>query len=213
MKSNSNPDPSTQRNSVSSSQGSSAGSYSPTVPLSVYRELSAELQASKAMLDSLNAQNHQLTSQTQQLSRQNQQLRQEIEQLSASTVNLQQVAESPQPTWSVPSEAARANAEAIAKQIRPAGARLKQPASSVDGTANTPSGKLSVPNFPTMGSNEQMTYLFSEQSDPMQSLRNPASSPRDLSGLWLWFTVLAIILTAFGAGFMVMRPLLPSSGK
>lgn len=206
MKSNSNPDPSTQRNSGISSQGSNAGSYSPTVPLSVYRELSAELQASKAMLDALNAQNQQLT-------RQNQHLRQEIERRLAATTNLQQVAESPQSTWSAPSEAARANAEAIAQQIRPASARLKQPVSSVDRTATAAPGNLSVPNFPAMGSNEQMTYLFSEQSDPMESLRNPANSPRDLSGLWLWFTVLAIILTAFGAGFMVMRPLLPSSGK
>jgi len=45
--------------------------YSPSVPLSVYRELAAELQAAEAMLDSCNAQN-------QHLAKQNQQLRQEI---------------------------------------------------------------------------------------------------------------------------------------
>ncbi len=205
MKSNSNPEPSTQ-NSGNSSQGSNGGSYSPTVPLSVYRELSAELQASKAMLDSLNAQNQQLT-------RQNQQFRQEIERLSGSMTNLQHIVESPQPTWGAPSIAARANAEAIADQIRPASARLKQPGRSPDPSANSSLVKVSVPNFPTMESNEPLPQLFTEQSDPMQSLRNPANSPRDLSGLWLWFTVLAIILTAFGAGFMVMRPLLPNSGK
>ncbi len=205
MKSNSNPEPSIQ-NSGNSSQSANGGSYSPTVPLSVYRELSAELQASKAMLDSLNAQNQQLT-------RQNQQFRQEIERLSGSMTNLQHITESPQPTWGAPSSAARANAEAIADQIRPAGARLKQPGRSPNPSANASLVNVSVPNFPTMESNEPPTQLFTEQSDPMQSLRNPANSPRDLSGLWLWFTVLAIILTAFGAGFMVMRPLLPNSGK
>lgn len=204
MKSNSSPDPSIQ-NSGSSSQGSNPGSYSPTVPLSVYRELSAELQASKAMLDSLNAQNQQLT-------RQNQQFRQEIERLSGSMVNLKHVVDSPQPPWGTPSESARANAEAVAEQIRPVSARLQQPMLPA-GTDKHSIGQVSVPNFPILEPEGLTTRLFSEQYDPMQSLRNPATSPRDLSGLWLWFTVLAIILTAFGAGFMVMRPLLPNSGK
>lgn len=208
MKSNSSPDPSI-RNSGGSSQGSNPGNYSPTVPLSVYRELSAELQASKAMLDSLNAQNQQLT-------RQNQQFRQQIERLSGSMVNLKHVVDSPQPTLGSPSESARANAEAVAEQIRPTSARLKpsvQPSVQTPGTPKPLTGKVSVPNFPILESEGLTNHLFTEQHDPMQSLRNPAHSPRDLSGLWLWFTVLAIILTAFGAGFMVMRPLLPNSGK
>ncbi len=45
--------------------------YSPSVPISVYRELAAELQAAEALLDSLNAQN-------QHLAKHNQKLRQEI---------------------------------------------------------------------------------------------------------------------------------------
>lgn len=63
---------------------SSHNSYSPNVPLSVYRELAAELQAAAAMLNSLNAQN-------QQLAKQNQQLRQEIEQVFQYVMHLQRV--------------------------------------------------------------------------------------------------------------------------
>lgn len=63
---------------------SSHNSYSPSVPLSVYRELAAELQAAAAMLNSLNAQN-------QQLAKQNQQLRQEIEQVFGYVMHLQRV--------------------------------------------------------------------------------------------------------------------------
>src|ERR671932_193136 len=61
-----------------------ANKYSPSVPISVYRELAAELQTAQAMLDSLKAQN-------QQLVKQNQQLRQEVEKVVQSAQHLQQI--------------------------------------------------------------------------------------------------------------------------
>ena len=76
------------RSSTPSSQHTSSPAatpaYSPSVPLSVYRELAVELQAAQALLDSLNVQNQHLT-------RQNQQLRQEIEKAVQSILHLQQV--------------------------------------------------------------------------------------------------------------------------
>lgn len=114
MKSQSNPDPSLRNAGAAlppNSAAAPASGYAPTVPMSVYRELSAELQASKAMLDSLNQQN-------QQLARQNQQFRQEIERLSASALNLQQIAGLPQAGWSAPTRADQEDAMAIADQIR-----------------------------------------------------------------------------------------------
>ncbi|NJL23707.1 MAG: hypothetical protein HC895_27585, partial [Leptolyngbyaceae cyanobacterium SM1_3_5] len=72
----------------------SAG-YAPSVPITVYRELAAELQATKTLLDSMNTQN-------QQLARHNQQLRQEIEQLAQSAINLRQSADAFQPSWNLP---------------------------------------------------------------------------------------------------------------
>lgn len=172
--------------------------------MSVYRELSAELQASKAMLDSLNQQN-------QQLVRQNQQFRQEIERLSASVLNLQQIAGLPQSGWGAPTHADQEDARAIADQIRlPVRPQASRPA------AKAPAHK------PTQHKASRLADADEPLAEPLQFTEQPSglpvgnlseSSPRDLSGLWLWFTVLAIIITAFGAGFMVMRPLLPSGNR
>ncbi len=66
---------------------------SPSVPLSVYRELAAELQATRVMLDSLHEQNQQLTYQNQNLTHQNQQLQGEIVKVAKATLQMQQVAQ------------------------------------------------------------------------------------------------------------------------
>ncbi|GAB4140992.1 MAG: hypothetical protein Fur0046_16800 [Cyanobacteria bacterium J069] len=177
--------------------------------MSVYRELSAELQASKAMLDSLNQQN-------QQLVRQNQQFRQEIERLSASVLNLQQIAGLPQPGWGAPTRADQEDAMAIADQIR-LPVRPPSTKTAPKTAQKKPARPPAIPN--AAGTN---AATASASADPLRFTEQPSglpvgdlseSSPRDLSGLWLWFTVLAIIITAFGAGFMVVRPLLPNSGK
>lgn len=59
--------------------------YAPSVPMSVYRELAAELRANKAVIDSLNSRN-------QQLAEQNQFLKQEIHNVVQATLNLGQAA-------------------------------------------------------------------------------------------------------------------------
>ncbi|MGG6292844.1 hypothetical protein ACQ4M4_00350 [Leptolyngbya sp. AN02str] len=161
---------------------------SSTVPITVYRELAAELQATKAMLDSVHAQN-------QQLVRQNQQLRQELERIGQSVGSIQQIAASLQPNWGTPTDADRMDAAAIAAQIRPgrSDSRTPQP--------DSPNGHSNTPTPPT---------LFSEQG-ALPHQPSSVSTPRDLSGLWLGLTVFVIIVTAFGAGFMVVKPLIPSS--
>jgi len=70
--------------SADSTTGANSNPQRASVPISVYRELAAELQTAEAMLDSLNAQN-------QQLVQQNQHLRQEIEKVVQSALHMQQV--------------------------------------------------------------------------------------------------------------------------
>jgi hypothetical protein len=57
----------------------------------------------------------------------------------------------------------------------------------------------------------QPQMLYTEErldlSRPGQSRERNA----DLSGLWLAATILLIVVSAFGAGFLIMRPLLNSS--
>jgi cell division protein FtsB len=62
----------------------SANKYSASVPISVYRELAAELQSAQATIDSLKAQN-------QNLVKQNHQLQQQVDKVVQSAQHLQQI--------------------------------------------------------------------------------------------------------------------------
>ncbi|MFQ3617187.1 MAG: hypothetical protein SNJ57_03445 [Cyanobacteriota bacterium] len=207
MKPQSNPDPSLRNpgTALPNSSAAPAAGYAPTVPMSVYRELSAELQASKAMLDSLHQQN-------QQLARQNQQFRQEIERLSASVLNLQQIAGLSQPGWVAPTRVDQEDAGDSTPPIRPVAPPASQSPSKPSPSA---SKSKAQPSQPAISEAHALanSLRFTEQPSSLPVGDLSESNPRDLSGLWLWFTVLAIIITAFGAGFMVVRPLLPSGNR
>lgn len=151
----------------SSAQSTAGGTgYAPSVPITVYRELAAELQATKTLLDSMNTQN-------QQLARHNQHLRQEIEQLAQSAITLRQSAEAFQPSWNLPPQ----HPEMVNRSPRP----------------RSPAG-------------ERPEYII-EQMEPRSRSRSQPSG-REVSGVWLVLIIAAIVITAFGAGFLVVRPLL-----
>lgn len=181
MRSNPNPDsvPTGQfREAPSKPSPHPNSGYAPSVPISVYRELSAELQATKTLLDSLNCQN-------QQLSQQNQQLKQEIERVVQSALNLRQVAQSQPPTgWGMPPQPDAIDSVA-APQVRPP-ARVSRPVRD----KNKP----------------PVREEFTEQQEPRPRIQ-PASQ-KEIGGVWLVLLIGAIVITAFGAGFMVIRPLL-----
>lgn len=63
------------------------------VPLAVYRELAAELQATQTLLDSLHEQNQQLNQDNQQLTQENQQLKSEIVKVVSSVQQMGKVAQ------------------------------------------------------------------------------------------------------------------------
>jgi hypothetical protein len=165
MKSNSNPDFSSKSSS--------------SVPISVYKELAAELQATRAMVDSLNNRN-------QQLLQQNQTIRQEVDRVVQASFHLQQVAESTsgisQPNFQAESIKAAAwahqerEAEAIANRLR------------------TPD---SLPPL----------YFTEEPARPRVKSHKP---PKDLGNLGVFLTILLVVLTAFGLGFVAVKQLLPS---
>lgn len=155
----------------------------PSVPISVYRELAAELQATRVIVDSLNQKN-------QHLHQENRQLRQEMQRAVHAVLMLQpwiepsaegvsftqrasQVGDPERPTWEETSAAA-----AVAAKLR------------------SPSDQLSE------------EWLTEQPALPQSvSQTKPA---KGMGGFWLTLTVLAIIVSAFGAGFLVMRPFLPT---
>lgn len=177
MNSRSNLDSPTQ-SPKSSAQANS--NHTASVPISVYRELAAELQATQAMLDTVHAKNQQLT-------QQNQQLRYEIDRFVQSALRLRQVAE---PTQSSSPSVSPTVAQSV-------------PVSEPESTFEDMAAKLRATN-PVISEE-----LFTEEPDRPQQISKTAK-PKDLGGFWLTLTVIAIIVTAFGAGFLVVKPLLPS---
>jgi len=156
--------------------------YSPSVPISVYRELSAELQAAQAMLEVLNSQN-------QQLLQQNQRLHQEIEKVVQSAHNLQQVAGIPfagMPTL---------NGSNL-PMISPKPLGLPE-------ANHTWSGNRSLPPVQAIAPED----LAIEQEEGRNRRISANSKTSDVNGWMLLLAILLIIITAFGTSFLIIRPL------
>ena len=50
--------------------------------------------------------------------------------------------------------------------------------------------------------------LFTEQSGSFRSSAIEAQESKEISGIWLVLSIILIVVTAFGAGFLIMKPLL-----
>ena len=175
-----------------SSESPHSNGYAPSVPLSVYRELSTELQTTKAMVDALHRQNKQLSRHNQALRHEIQRFVQSAEQLghfagiseeegnSSESIDLDSEAKYPEamPSALVSIPKPRPQTKAIQSRERPETSPKRQP------------------------------RLFTEQPELPRRPNKGNSRPQDLSNLWLVTTILLVIFTAFGAGFLIMRPLL-----
>ena len=180
------------KTNVNSDAGSNATTSGASVPISVYRELAAELQATHVMLESLNTKN-------QQLAQQNQQLRKEVERVVQLGLNLQHWVEAP-PAVDPINRDLKAN-HSTAPFIAPSA--LRQP------TPNTPSPEASAMASAIaakLRTPDSADLLFSEAALPHSSTNSKPA--RDFSGIWLTITILLIVVSAFGAGFLVMKPFL-----
>lgn len=158
--------------------------YSPSVPIPIYRELAAELDATRALLEAVHTEN-------QQLKQQNQQLRQEIDRLVQSALNLRSYSESSLP---------RADFTAGATQ-----AAHYQVANSQ--VSDYQSDYQSVAAQLRGNSAPEPIHASTQVADLPQSLSSE-SKPKTMGGLWLTLTVIAIVISAFGAGFFMVKPLL-----
>ncbi|WP_083305216.1 hypothetical protein [Moorena sp. SIO4G3] len=181
----------------SSTSANKSNTYCPSVPISVYRELAAELQATQAMLDSLHSQN-------QHLVKQHQQLRQEVKKVINSALHLQQVINSLEPVS--PAEVHRP------QQVKPPEPRQAPPIPSQRTGKTIPGGEFSPPQRkPQTPPSSYRETLVIEQQDN-RSLRS--SQPEAVSYVNGWVLVIAIlgiVLSAFGAGFLVVKPILDSN--
>ncbi len=194
---------------------SAPAGYAPSVPISVYRELAAELKVTQSTVEALTRQNQQLVRQNKLLRNEIQRFVQAAEQLGhfagvapqeAPIVVRQSVAapvaesEPPLASSETPSEpASRAPIEEtfVAPEVTafpPNGAIVPHPESKRDRPASSP-----------LDSTKQQ--LFTEQPEDLRPL-SKLSSRRDLGNVWLALTIVLVVFSAFGAGFLIMRPLL-----
>lgn len=168
-----------------------ANSYRPSVPISVYRELSAELQTARARLESVNNQN-------QQLVKQNQQLRQEVDKVIKSAQHLQQVVASLEP---LSNEGKPRHGEAIPSPSRPS-ATAPLPRKAV--ASSEVEFSRDSPQPTTVPSSYGETFVIEQEEE---RYRRPNSSQAS-SGVNRWLLIVVIItifLTAFGSGFFVVK--------
>lgn len=179
-----------------------ANKYSPSVPISVYRELAAELQAAQTTVDSLKSQN-------QQLVKQNQQLQQQVEKVVHSAQHLQQIVSS------------FSGATATNQVEIPRSKPVSQPASRPVAPPPPPhhhDPRESVIEFPASFQDEPEFSPYAEtvvieQEDTR--IRRPvvSESVADVNGWMLIIAILLIVLTAFGTGFLIVRPLLNNNKR
>ncbi len=172
--------------------------YSPSVPISLYREVVAELQTAQERLDSLTTQNHQLL-------QQNKQLRQEIESVVQSAVHLQQVVDAwePQsPPMNRSGDRTQRGESAYATPPHPDNGHPQL--SGIPGSAvGSPFAMTDMGPTPGMGE-----PLFTEQPETRPRRTTRPVKRSDLGGLGLIIMILLIVVTAFGAGYWIVRPLL-----
>ncbi len=207
----------TTTNSVPKTQPPTNQGYSASVPLSVYRDLAAQLQAMQATLNSLSMQNRQLT-------QENQLLRQEITKAVQSVMQLQKLAD-PLTSYN-PDLHTSTNFNSdnrLATEPREANRRENfsgnphQKKVSRPHISNSSARKKPLPNKPLR---PEPTPDYFPTSEPVyieeQEVRYYPNSKKETpegSGWMLVIAIVLIILTAFGAGYLVVRPLLEHSSK
>jgi FtsZ-binding cell division protein ZapB len=179
-----------------------SSSYNPSVPISVYRELSAELQQARETIESLKTQN-------QQLVKQNQQLRQQVEKVVQSAQYLQQIVGSFEATHE--SEVPRYQAPIPPSEPRPA--TPPPPPPPPPRAKNIPEVEFVPPsqNIEPPSSPYGETVVIEQEERPRRTPTSEGFS--DVSGWMLMLAILMIVLTAFGTGFLIVRPLLNNNNN
>ena len=188
-----------QNISASSQMGhNSENNYSPSIPISVYREATAELQATQIKLESLKVHNEQLI-------QQNQKLRREFEKVIHSATQLQVIINS-SVLVTQPQMSSFPNSELKVDTFRDNSFNSDFEVDSPETSSSSPSlpftdSKKADPDFPE--------YLYTEEPDiSSYSKTSNSTQVSDLNGIWLVVAICLIVIAAFGAGYWVVRPIL-----
>ncbi len=172
--------------------------YSPAVPISVYREVVAELQATKTAMETMKTQN-------QQLAQQNQQLRQEIEKTVQSALQLRKFSNAIPPIQSAPPRLdLTLDPEPTAFQIP-----IMPPRMPVEPQAESLPPHLELPPLEAI----EEKLVIEQDSKPRRKVKLEKDTHIELNGWMLAVVIGLIVISAFGAGFLLVRPLLTPASK
>jgi hypothetical protein len=176
---------------------SPSNNYSPSVPISVYRELAAELSSTRTQMQTYKFQN-------QQLVEQNQKLRLEIERVVQSALHLRQIADAQGASYS-------GTHYPGSDHSGPDQSSLDYPMPPLANPKPAAAASRQRPIPLKRSASEAPERLVTEQQEP-QPRRSSANSraASGINGGWLMVIIAAIVITAFGTGFLIVRPLLPT---
>ncbi len=179
------------------SSGTTVPNYCPSVPLSVYRDLAAELKATQAKLDTV-------TTKNQKLVQENHLLRQEIAKVVKSVFHLRQWA-------NIADDDCLQGAPPVEHTVAPSiphsqTSELPTPDTTEqfdppDSFFTSPAIEMPVSPEPVYLEEQQVSYY-------------PTSEEKKVvSGWWLVFCILLIIFTAFGTGYLIVRPFFQNNSR
>ncbi|MBD2437703.1 hypothetical protein [Nostoc sp. FACHB-110] len=178
-----------------------------SVPLYVYRELAAELEATQAKLDALTAKNH-------QLAQENQFLRQEITKVLQSVSQLQKLVDFRSVGSIDADDSPRTEAEVKNPPKQPKNQARPRTKPARPRQKEAPKAKRR-PDFAVplveITSNLPETVFIEEQ--PVSYYPSMAAEPKQTNGWWLIIMIVLIMLTAFGAGYLIVRPLFANQSR
>lgn len=177
--------------------------YLPSVPIYVYRELAAELQATQAKLDALTAKNKQLV-------QENQLLRNEVRKVVQSFLHLQKLVGSDATSSS--DQAQDSSFDVKSPNNRPVTdthphqpvSRSRQPATPQ--VTNNKSHRSSF-SVPIVDINAPIPHTVLIEEQEVAYYPTTQTETKQINGWWLAITILLIMLTAFAAGYLIVRPL------
>lgn len=183
---------------VSTAQQAPASGYLPSVPISVYRQLAAELHATQAQLDAVQQSN-------QHLMGQNQQLRQEAQKVLKAAHKMQQVLNTIRP--------ASDNGVNLSQRMTEVEKILRQTPTPTNQQPIAPAPPQQLPPSPEPTPPKKKLKkkkLVAEVRADYRHQQATETNNSEVNGWLLALSILLIVVMAFGTGFLVMRPLLKS---
>ncbi len=180
------------------------------VPVSLYREVCGELREKSGQVETLQLNN-------QRILQENHQLRQEIQRLVQMVMHthhqVSKISEFPTEATAHGTETFHPGS-ALNRFTVPSSASPAKPFSSTQMPARPIAASTMVP-FPTPATYKREDWITGTHEPLVQRLFNQTSSiTQDLRGWRLAVVISLIILSAFGAGFLIVRPLIsPSHSK